>query len=466
MRVKRFVAETMQEAIARVKEEYGPDAVILQTRTYRRGLFGLLGARRTEVLAAVDPAPRRGGGAPARSGLSGQEATGPQGPTVRPSPEPASRPAWPAAPAPTVADERAVLLGKAGSPTPGPWSGQAPVVGGAAPMGGHAGAGAPARPAAALQDGWSRSGAGSLVTASDHAAAPFSNGHPHPGGEAARAGPVTVRSVQDDSLPPLPEALERVYRRLVDRAVEPAFARRVVEGVLPLLPPGVPISVERVTVLTRDHLASLIPVSPSLRLGAGPRRVVVLVGPTGVGKTTSLAKLAAHHGLMAGHPVGLLTFDTYRVGAAEQLRTYAEIIGLPMEVVYHPGELAACLDRMADRHLILVDTAGRSPHDLMRLQEMRSYLRLLPEPEVYLVLSATVRFADMVRAAERFEPLGYRHLILTKVDETTAPGMVLNAVFHTGRPLAYLSTGQDVPDDFEAADPDRIAAQLLEDADE
>src|SRR5690606_4461058 len=106
-----------------------------------------------------------------------------------------------------------------------------------------------------------------------------------------------------------------------------------------------------------------------------------------------------------------------RVGAAEQLRTYAEIIGLPMEVVYHPGELEATLNRMADRQLLLVDTAGRSPQDLMRLQEMRAYLRLLPDPEVYLVLSATVRYADMVRAVERFEPLGFRHLIITKVDE-------------------------------------------------
>lgn len=466
MRVKRFVADTMQEAIARVKEEYGPDAVILQTRTYRRGLFGLLGARRTEVLAAVDPAPRRGGVAPARAGFSGREATAPATPGFRPSPEPAARPAWPAPPVSPAAQERAVLLGQAPSPSTVPWSGEAPTAGRPAPVGGLAGDGVPERPVAALQDGWTRSAAGAVLPAAGSEAAPASNGHARPGGEVARPGLLTVRSIQDDSLPPLPEALERVYQRLVERAVEPVFARRVVEGVLPLLPPGVPVSVERATVLTRDHLASLIPVSPSLRLGAGPRRVVVLVGPTGVGKTTSLAKLAAHHGLMAGHPVGLLTFDTYRVGAAEQLRTYAEIIGLPMEVVYHPGELPACLERMADRHLILVDTAGRSPHDLMRLQELRSYLRLLPEPEVYLVLSATVRFADLVRAAERFEPLGYRHLILTKVDETTAPGMVLNAVFHTGRPLAYLSTGQDVPDDFEAADPDRIAAQLLEDSDE
>jgi len=137
-----------------------------------------------------------------------------------------------------------------------------------------------------------------------------------------------------------------------------------------------------------------------------------------------------------------------------------------MEVVYHPGELEATLNRMADRQLLLVDTAGRSPQDLMRLQEMRAYLRLLPDPEVYLVLSATVRYADMVRAVERFEPLGFRHLIITKVDETTAPGMLLNAVMFTGRPLAYISTGQDVPDDFEVADPDRVAAQLLEESHE
>lgn len=455
MRVKRFVAESMQEAIDRVRAEFGPEAVILQTRTYRRGLFGLLGPRRVEVLAAVDQPARKA------QGPSQPQATARTGPRWGGSPAPAmpssgSGPAsGPSAAVPSAAEERAVLLGRRPLPETSPVQ-------------------APPQPAVP----WARQPAAAAWTNNGHLRhelAPPGNGHAAaPVAEVAPFGRVQGGTVpQAPAAVPVsgadlswPAGLERVYQRLVDRAVEPHFARRVVEGLVPLVPPGVTLPDQRLFELARDHLASLIPVSPTLRLGEGQRRVMVLVGPTGVGKTTSLAKLAAHYGLMARHPVGLITFDTYRVGATEQLRTYAEIIGLPMEVVYHPGELEGTLERMADRQLLLVDTAGRSPQDLMRLQELRSYLRLLPDPDVYLVLSATVRYADMVRAVERFEPLGFNHLIVTKVDETTAPGMVLNAVFYTGRPLAYLSTGQDVPDDFEAADPDRVAARLLEDSDE
>lgn len=449
MRVKRFVAETMQEAIDRVRAEFGPEAIILQTRTYRRGLFGLLGPRRAEVLAAVDQPARKAQGAVQPPGAAGQGQGWGSGPApATPLTQRAPVNAPPAAASPAV-EERAALLGR-----PLPEAG-------------------PSQPAASwatqtAASAWTNNGhlrQGLAVPANGHAPAPVSEAPIHGRVQGGTIPQSPVLSVPGAD-PNWPAGLERVYQRLVDRAVEPPFARRVVEGLVPLLPPGAALPDQRLFELARDHLASLIPVSPSLRLSGGQRRVVVLVGPTGVGKTTSLAKLAAHYGLMAGHPVGLITFDTYRVGATEQLRTYAEIIGLPMEVVYHPGELEATLERMADRQLLLVDTAGRSPQDLMRLQEMRSYLRLLPDPDVYLVLSATVRYADMVRAVERFEPLGYAHLIVTKVDETTAPGMVLNAVFYTGRPLAYISTGQDVPDDFEAADPDRVAARLLEDSDE
>ncbi|HEY8530955.1 MAG TPA: flagellar biosynthesis protein FlhF [Limnochorda sp.] len=447
------MAESMQEAIDRVRAEFGPEAVILQTRTYRRGLFGLLGPRRVEVLAAVDQPVRKAQGP---SQPEGAVRTGPAWgarPAAGTPPLGGGPASVPQAP-PSAAEERAVLLGRRPLPEAGP----------AQPPPQPAVSWTPQPAATWANNGSIRQGLG--PPGNGHAAAPVAEVTPFGRVQGGTMPQPPAAALVAGADPHWPAGLERVYQRLVDRAVEPHFARRVVEGLAPLVPPGATLPDERLFELARDHLASLIPVSPTVRLGEGQRRVMVLVGPTGVGKTTSLAKLAAHYGLMARHPVGLITFDTYRVGATEQLRTYAEIIGLPMEVVYHPGELEGTLERMADRQLLLVDTAGRSPQDLMRLQELRSYLRLLPDPDVYLVLSATVRYADMVRAVERFEPLGFNHLIITKVDETTAPGMVLNAVFYTGRPLAYLSTGQDVPDDFEAADPDRVAARLLEESDE
>jgi len=192
------------------------------------------------------------------------------------------------------------------------------------------------------------------------------------------------------------------------------------------------------------------------------KQVKVFVGPTGVGKTTTLAKLAAHFSIYREQTVGLVTMDTYRIGAVEQLRTYAEIMGLPLEVVMTPREFREALERLEECDVILVDTAGRAPSNKAMIAETKGFLEVIPEGEVYLVLSCTSRCRDLLHAVESFRCLKYNRLVFTKLDETSCPGVIVTVTLAAGVPLSYLATGQSVPDDLEQADPYLIAQRIWE----
>jgi flagellar biosynthesis protein FlhF len=188
---------------------------------------------------------------------------------------------------------------------------------------------------------------------------------------------------------------------------------------------------------------------------------VALVGPTGVGKTTTIAKLAAHYRLRERLRVGLITVDTYRIAAVEQLRTYADIIDLPMEVVSTPREMRQAVARLADLDLVLMDTAGRCPRDEVRIQELKSMLAEARPDEVHLVLSCVAGAAGLAKNAERFASVGTTALILTKLDEATGLGNLLPLLRTSRLPVSYLTNGQNVPDDIEAAVSDRLARRVL-----
>ena len=191
------------------------------------------------------------------------------------------------------------------------------------------------------------------------------------------------------------------------------------------------------------------------------RRLVALVGPTGVGKTTTTAKLAAHYRLREHRRVGLITVDTYRIAAVDQLRTYADIIDLPMEVASTPHEMRQAIDRLADLDLILLDTAGRSPRDEVQIQELKSLLDEARPDEVHLVLSCASGAAALASCTERFADVGANRLILTKLDEAQGLGALLPLLRTSLLPLSYMTHGQNVPDDIEVADPVRLAQQIL-----
>jgi flagellar biosynthesis protein FlhF len=206
-------------------------------------------------------------------------------------------------------------------------------------------------------------------------------------------------------------------------------------------------------------------IASPIRTQPGDRRVVALVGPTGVGKTTTVAKLAAGFRIEARRRVGLLTIDTFRIAAVQQLKAYAEIMDLPMEVVERPDEMRPALDRMGDVDLVLIDTAGRSPRSDARIEQLVELLRSAQPDETHLVLSATSSASTIQLALQGFAPVRATAAILTKLDEASHTAGVLSAIVATdrfaGMPISYTTNGQQVPDDIATADPEALLSRLL-----
>jgi flagellar biosynthesis protein FlhF len=197
-----------------------------------------------------------------------------------------------------------------------------------------------------------------------------------------------------------------------------------------------------------------------IRLTPGRCQAVALVGPTGVGKTTTIAKLAANFRLNQKCRVGLITVDTYRIAAVDQLKTYADIMDLPMEVVTTPDDMQAAVQRMADLDLVLIDTSGRSPRDASHMQDLHDVLAAAKADEIHLVLSSVTSNAALERSVEQFRQVGASHLLLTKVDEAAQLGSLLPLLQTSNLPLTYIANGQCVPNDLLPTQC-RLVARLL-----
>jgi len=209
------------------------------------------------------------------------------------------------------------------------------------------------------------------------------------------------------------------------------------------------------------YLGQVMKFTDGLKLGAHGSRVVAFIGTTGVGKTTTLAKVAAHFVLEANLKGALITADTYRISAVEQLKKYAEILGLPVEVVYSAADLKKAIARHRSKDFILVDTAGRSQYNEFQMEELKELLAAHPRMEKHLVVSATTKEEDVTEIMTRFSACKPDRIIFTKTDETRTIGMVVNLLAGDGLPLSFLSNGQSVPDDILPATADRLAELLL-----
>jgi flagellar biosynthesis protein FlhF len=265
----------------------------------------------------------------------------------------------------------------------------------------------------------------------------------------------------DHLLPDMPAALVPTYAALLEADVPEVLARRLVRHVAETAEPEELARPEAVREALGEAVASYLPIAPPIAAVPGARRVVALVGPTGVGKTTTVAKLAANFKLVHGLRPGLVTVDTYRIAAVEQLRTYAEIIDLPLAVANEPGQMRGALESLGRVDLVLIDTAGRSPRDEVKIRELADFLAEARPDEVHLVLSATSAERSLRAAVERFALARADRLILTKLDEADGLGGILAAIGQANLPVSYLTTGQAVPDDIEPADRRRLARLIL-----
>jgi flagellar biosynthesis protein FlhF len=211
----------------------------------------------------------------------------------------------------------------------------------------------------------------------------------------------------------------------------------------------------------RAALARALPVRQPAAVFAGQQVRLALIGPTGVGKTTTLAKLAADYSLRQCLRVGLITTDIYRIGAVDQLRAYAEILSIPLEVVAHADEVSSALARLSDVDIVLIDTAGLCLQEGETHAEVRQVLAAAKCHEVFAVLNASGELGWLERASRRLKQLGANSLIFSKLDDVSQPGGLLPLLLAGELPLSYVACGQRVPDDLEPACGVKMAERIL-----
>lgn len=256
--------------------------------------------------------------------------------------------------------------------------------------------------------------------------------------------------------------LKLIYNTLIDNEVDEKYANQLLSEIDKINKPNATIdfilaNIYQKMILKFGQPKTITPAEEN-------PKVVFFVGPTGVGKTTTIAKIASKFSVNDKMKIALLTTDTYRIAAAEQLRTYANILDVPFRVIYSTEEIEAAIEDFKTYDYILVDTAGHSHHNETQKNNMNHYIHSVKdhvEKEVYLVLSATTKYRDLVSIADTYTEMTDYKLIFTKLDETTTLGNLLNLKLHTGADLSYVTCGQNVPDDMEQFNPQSTVKQLL-----
>lgn len=370
MRIKRFLAASLQEAKEQIVRELGEDAVVLSSRQVKKGgLWGWLGFSQVEVTAAIDA--------------------------------PLSEPLVSAALAPTTIPNTEALVP--------PWE--------------------------SLQQ--------DLVETK----------------RLLETMSKRLQSTQGQST--YPEALEAYHADLQAIGLADDLLAELCEQLMARLTPEDLKREQLIEQLGSELLASrIVPFSPATQ-PTGKQEVVCLIGPTGVGKTTTIAKLAANAVLHHKQRVALVTFDTYRIAAVDQLRTYGEILGAPVEVVLTPGEMRQTLEKLKDYDVVFVDSVGRSQQNMMQLSELKAFLEAVRADEIYLTISSTTQYEVMREVVENYQAAKPTALIFTKLDEARRLGPIMNLLLTTGLPIAYLTNGQDVPDDLVQLMPEELIQFLL-----
>ena len=456
MRVKRYVAESIQEAITRVKNDLGRNAIILHTKPFKEGGFlGLFCRRRFEVIAAVDeniadelPVVKTAVKKPdklqyANNNLDpavpvqplSQSTPSPNNPAIRTAPlnvAPLNNLPEPSVfvPASTVVLDQAPVATSAFTPLPVTITTEAKTL-------------------TSIRE---------LSAATEPALKSLKE-------EIAEMKEM-IRQFKPTHNGENPLETTRALDWLRHYLQQLGMEEEIIDYLVLQIPGSLAdeTHIDEAAIINhcqRILAGKLMFSEPILADPTSEQQIIALIGPTGVGKTTTIAKLAANFNLFEGKKVGLITIDTYRIAAVEHLKTYGDIINLPVEVVYTPSDLNQSFHNLRECDLILIDTAGRSPHNQTMMDELKKFLAYQQIGVILLVISATTKFEDMMMIAENFARISFTHLLFTKLDETSSLGPIVSLALKTKRPISYLTTGQNVPDDIELAKPEKFIAQLF-----
>ncbi|MCH2152024.1 MAG: flagellar biosynthesis protein FlhF [Phycisphaerales bacterium] len=441
MKTRIYRANSMSEAVAALRQDLGVDAVILETRTARRsGIWGWFGATVVEVHAAAAAEVR-----------AAREQSRPTSSTSVPAPVPGALP--------LVETVRSRPQPSAESPKL-VWT--------------------PQDEAAPDREATRRMAQSMLARLESNPSLESSTPtEPKPGPNQVKSargeldelremvGQVLKRQELDlpSGMVPkgLPDGMVDWYVELISNEVSEELAANVIHAVCHELGGRIDDR-DRVRECVIQQLSEYIPISKT-PLPDAPQQgplVIALVGPTGVGKTTTTAKIAATCRFHRGARVALVTCDTYRVAAVAQLKTYAEILGMPITVVEQPSQMGEALAALQDMDVVIIDTPGRSQRDEGRLDELKQFLSIAQPHQTHLVLSGTAGEKVLIREAEAFLPLGVDRIVLTKLDEAVSFGMLVDVLHRIGRELSFMTTGQEVPADIEPASGDRLAMMVLD----
>ncbi|WP_434756593.1 flagellar biosynthesis protein FlhF [Paenibacillus amylolyticus] len=451
MRVKQYVVETMPEAMLQIRKDLGSDAVILSTKEIKvGGVLGMFRKKRIEVVAAVDK----------------EQSNQTKGPSVKKTQNPFTPVPRAFVPEAYAQTARSFAAGfeEGGAATAADQKGQEKTV--VVPSVSNS------------SDIDAKMNYGSDSLSSEHKPRP--QGADFSGSTSSINDPgldqhqdklfnelqdlkqmMTKLAKQGTTAETLPDELMKCQERLMEQEIWPEvweswfepIQRGLVEGELHESDIEKALSSEVADFLKDRIQEGILPST----------RIVYVAGPTGVGKTTTIAKLAAEQMFKNQRKVGFITSDTYRISAVEQLRTYASILNVPLEVVQSPGDTQRAISRLEHCDLIFMDTAGRNYRNELLVSELQSLLAPVENSETFLVMSMTAKSMDMVQITEHFSKYGLDKVIFTKMDETGTCGPLFNLLHRFPLKLAYVANGQNVPDDLLKPDVEWLSHALLGD---
>lgn len=471
--MKTFTAKSMPEVLALVKQTYGSNGVILHTRSYKKGgLLGMGGQQFVEVTATdgrqlAKKYQRKPDNAARQRALQARQPLSQVLPPTRTQPPAADQPSAGDLIRKTYAAARADLGATAVSATT-PVATPTTESDRAAPVPAVI---VPPVPAPVVREAPKPVAGPQVVVqqASDPQLTDELTAMKLMMVKMMRQQKVALPQGEDAStcsaMPELPDPLVGHYLKLIEQEVAEELAEEIVTKVSQGLSQQALADDAAVHRAVHDEIARRLPVEGGTgRLVVpedGRPATIALIGPTGVGKTTTIAKLAATFKLKQGKKVGLITMDTYRIAAVEQLRTYAGIIGLPLKVVNTAEQLTEAIAAYKDLDAILIDTAGRSQKASDKLGELKQVLAAANPHEVHLVLSSTVSQKVLLQTIDRFSAVDADRLIFTKLDEAVTGGVMLNVAKRVGKKVSYITTGQEVPHEIEPGDSDRLASLVM-----